>query len=126
MKVLVCGGREFDDYARLQIELDAMHKDAAVSLLIHGGALGADRLAARWAFSRAIPAMSFPANWEKHGKAAGPMRNQQMLEQRPDIVVAFPGGKGTADMARRARNAGVPVREIVAATLSVKPEGLRA
>lgn len=56
----------------------------------------------------------YPADWEKHGKAAGPIRNQQMLtEGKPDIVVAFSdnlsNSKGTADMCRRAHKAGLPV-----------------
>jgi acyl-CoA synthetase (NDP forming) len=58
---------------------------------------------------------SFPANWKKHGKSAGPIRNQLMLDVgKPDLVIAFPGGSGTADMIRRARKAGVPVKEIPA------------
>lgn len=55
----------------------------------------------------------YPANWLKYGRMAGAMRNQQMLdEEEVDLVVAFPGGKGTADMVRRARAAGIEVREV--------------
>jgi hypothetical protein len=50
-------------------------------------------------------------DWKRHGPAAGPMRNQRMLDWGPDLVVAFAGGKGTADMVRRARAAGVDVIE---------------
>ena len=52
------------------------------------------------------------ADWEKHGKAAGPKRNKRMLEWKPDLVVAFPGGKGTANMVQQARQAGVEVIEV--------------
>ena len=82
-------------------------------VLIHGAARGADEGAARWAKSEGIASRAYPANWRKHGKAAGPIRNQQMLDDgRPDFVVAFPGGRGTADMVRRAHAAGVPVYEV--------------
>ena len=116
MKMLVCGGREFSNYTELQRILDGLHSLEPVDMLIHGGALGADRLAARWAFSRKVVAVAFPADWEKHGKAAGPMRNQRMLEEKPDMVVAFPGGRGTADMVRRAKKAGVPINDYSSAS----------
>lgn len=51
-----------------------------------------------------------PADWGRYGKAAGPIRNQEMLESGIDLVIALPGGRGTADMVRRAEGAGVPVR----------------
>lgn len=58
-----------------------------------------------------VPVRVFKADWDKHGKAAGPIRNQQMLDEgKPDLVLAFAGGKGTDDMCRRARAAGVEVR----------------
>jgi len=58
--------------------------------------------------------MPFPADWSRHGKSAGPIRNRQMLiEGRPDIVVAFPGGKGTANMIKQAVEAGVKVELVV-------------
>lgn len=54
----------------------------------------------------------FRADWEQCGRQAGPLRNARMLaEGRPDAVIAFPGGKGTADMVRKARAAGLPVVE---------------
>jgi hypothetical protein len=107
MKVLVCGGRDFSDRAFAIRVLDEI--DPAV--VIHGGALGADLIAKEWAVSRVRPHWTFPADWYENGKAAGPIRNQQMLDiGKPDLVVAFPGGRGTADMVRRAEKAGVPVR----------------
>lgn len=76
-----------------------------MTLLIHGDARGADRLAARWAVQNGVPVKAFPANWRAHGLAAGPMRNEQMLvEGMPQLVIAFPGGRGTADMVRRVRS----------------------
>ncbi len=81
-------------------------------------ARGADLLAAAWARSRGIPARPFPADWNRDGKAAGFLRNVRMLrEGRPDLVVAFPGGKGTAHMVGLARRAGVAVLE------AARPQG---
>lgn len=74
--------------------------------------IGADVWADEWAEDRGVKAWKFPADWMLLGKAAGPRRNQKMLnEGKPDLVVAFPGGKGTADMVRKARVAGVEVME---------------
>lgn len=84
-----------------------------ITTLIHGGAPGADALAATWAIEHDITCSTYVADWFKHGRAAGPIRNEAMLiEGRPDCVVAFPGGRGTADMVRRAKAAGVRVIEV--------------
>lgn len=112
MKALVCGGRDFADWRHLQATLEAIHSRRPISLLISGGAKGADDLAARWGLFAKLPVCVFPANWRHIGKAAGPIRNQQMLDHgKPDLVVAFPGGSGTAHMVRIAREAGVEVVE---------------
>jgi hypothetical protein len=118
MRVLVCGGRSYDNRDRLFSVLDQISRDTfPIGLIIHGGAPGADTLAKQWAESRRVTYWAFPAQWAKHGPAAGPIRNAEMLEEaEPDIVVAFPGGSGTADMKRRAVIAGVKV-------LEVEPEG---
>jgi hypothetical protein len=105
MKVLVTGGRGLSNCTLLFATLDHLHADHAFTTLIHGGASGADRLAGEWATSRGIPVEDYPADWQRYGLAAGPIRNQQMLDEKPDMVVAFPGGRGTADMVRRVRQA---------------------
>lgn len=113
MNVLVCGGRDYADARALAEVLDAFHGETPITRLIHGAARGADSLAAAWARSRGIPERAFPADWKKDGRAAGFVRNARMLrEGRPELVVAFPGGKGTAHMVNLARAAGVPVRQI--------------
>lgn len=110
MRVLVCGGREFHDYSFLERCLNYLHKENRFTALIHGDARGADRMAKAWAGARRIPAYGYPARWTTDGKAAGPLRNQRMLDEgKPDLVVAFEGGTGTEDMVRRARKAGVKV-----------------
>jgi hypothetical protein len=110
IKVLVCGGRDYQDRAAVFSALDLLAtENGGIRLLIQGGATGADELAAHWARARAVPCLNVPANWEKYGKAAGPIRNTAMLGYRPDVVLAFPGGKGTANMVDQARLAGVKV-----------------
>lgn len=108
MKILVCGGRNYTDAERLAVELDKL----GPTTIIQGGAPGADWLAQRYAREHNIPCITEKANWNRHGKAAGPIRNEAMLLHRPDLVLAATGATGTADMVRRARKAGIPVVEI--------------
>lgn len=113
-RILVCGGRDYTNENRVWSQLDyqAMHR--GVSVIINGGASGADGLSTAWANARGVPCLSFYANWQKHGKAAGPIRNQEMLDrEKPTLVIAFAGGRGTADMVRRARAAGVEIIEVI-------------
>lgn len=106
MRVLVCGGRYFDEWRMVATALDTLE----VTVLMQGGARGADALALKWAETRGVPVITFPANW-RAGKRGGPERNAFMLEEgKPHLVVAFPGGTGTQDMIRRAEAAGVPVK----------------
>lgn len=113
MRVLVCGGREFTDREALTQVLEHLRRTRGIFLLIAGGARGADTMAAEWAKTASIPCEVYMADWDGLGSKAGPIRNQRMLDEgKPDLVVAFPGGRGTADMVRRARDAGVEVLEI--------------
>ena len=110
MRVLVCGGRDFADQACVYRVLDHLHARQPFAVLIEGGATGADALARQWAVDRGVPNQTFRAEWDKHGPAAGPLRNARMLaEGAPDLVVAFTGSNGTANMVRQARAAGVRV-----------------
>jgi hypothetical protein len=139
MRVLVCGGRDFEDRYRVYAELDRIADTSKEHMLgknqlliIHGDCkTGADHFADEWfvlhcGFHDVLP---FPADWDdishpdavvrtrrdgtKYDAKAGPRRNQKMIDEgKPDIVLAFPGGDGTADMVRRARKAGVKVIEI--------------
>jgi hypothetical protein len=105
-RILVCGGRTFNDHAAFARVMEG--REPAV--IINGGAAGADRLARMWAGYRTIATFTFPADWERMGASAGPRRNQRMIDEgMPDLVIAFPGGRGTADMVRRARAAGIAV-----------------
>lgn len=111
MKVLVCGGRDYGDINYVVGVLDTIHTvEGPISAIIHGNAPGADTIAGAWAMSRDVEMEVFPAHWDLHGRAAGPIRNKQMLEEGgPDLVVAFPGGRGTDNMVKLAGNAGVSV-----------------
>jgi hypothetical protein len=106
MRVLICGGREFSDVVGLFAELNKH----PITAICHGDARGADTLAGSWAQSKNIPCRAFPADWDKYGKRAGPIRNAKMLNEfKPDYVLAFPGGNGTEDMVWQAERARIPV-----------------
>jgi len=109
-RVIVCGGRDYNDSETVYEVLD----DLNIAELANGGASGADTLCSYYAQDRNIPCTVYPARWEL-GKSAGPKRNAEMLNGfKPTLVVAFPGGRGTADMVRKAKSAGVEVMEITA------------
>ena len=116
IRVLVCGGRDFgiDPAERyfVQCTLDDFARDRDV-VIIHGGAKGVDSVAGGWAKIKSWTVELYRANWAKYGPRAGPIRNRQMLyEGKPDIVLAFPGGKGTAHMSQIAKSAGIDVIQI--------------
>jgi hypothetical protein len=111
MRILVCGGRDFNNDALLNETLN-QHKCDDLTI-IEGGAKGADLGALHWARHNAVPVETYRADWDKYGKRAGYIRNVQMLnEGKPDLVIAFPGGKGTQMMIMLAKSAGVPVVEV--------------
>lgn len=106
MRILVCGGRNYDDAQKVATILDVLEPTVVIS----GGCTGADALASTWATKHKIPVIVELANFKLYGKAAGPIRNQRMLDDHnPELVVAFPGGHGTADMVARARKEKVQV-----------------
>ena len=116
MRVLVCGGRDFDDVELMISVLDRLHTEKPFTMLIHGNARGADRIADDWASCRGVPREPYgipQGEWDEIGKKAGPLRNQRMLDEgNPDLVVAFPGGGGTKDLVSRAVKAHVPLHEV--------------
>lgn len=116
MRVLICGSR---DWAK-SIPIDVIVGGFASVYgrwnvtVIHGAAAGADSMAGLAADRHGVACEDYPADWETFGKAAGPIRNQRMLDEaKPEVVVAFtndlPSSRGTADMVGRAKAAGIPV-----------------
>ncbi len=113
MRVLVCGSRKFTLDLKNLVRATLSALDPQPTVIIQGGAKGADDCAKWWAENRGIPVIEFKADWKAHGNYAGPIRNSRMLnEGRPDLVLVFPGGLGTANMASQAVAAGVPVRRV--------------
>jgi hypothetical protein len=114
LRVIICGGRDYNKQQFLFRKLDELQiEHGPFDTVIHGDAPGADRLAHNWALLRGITVVPVPAEWDRHGKAAGPIRNRRMLsDYDPDLVIAFPGHAGTDDMMRQADAAGVEVMEI--------------
>lgn len=106
LKVLVTGGRDYSDYNALFESLNALQP----THIIHGAARGADTLANTWAKENNVEVSQYPAQWDKYGKAAGFIRNKEMLENgNPDYVLACPGGNGTEHMKTTAHSQGYRV-----------------
>jgi hypothetical protein len=118
MRVLICGGRDFDDYHSFWYSMndisDKFDFDNKQPItIIQGGAKGADAFARTYAIECGFELENYEANWSKYGRSAGYIRNAQMLEEgKPDLVIAFPGGKGTAMMVKLAQKAKIKVIKI--------------
>jgi predicted Rossmann-fold nucleotide-binding protein len=116
--IVAGGGRDLAwPHQRVAAELLARSGGRPVHLLLHGGARGADAAIARAAQQLGWSALALPAEWRRHGRAAGPIRNRQLLDQAiaravahstpgcqvSVLVLAFPGGAGTASLVQQAR-----------------------
>lgn len=113
LRVLVCGGRDYADRSYVWGALSAVAALHGVACVIHGAQRGADSLGGEWARYRGVEEIAEPADWKGYGKMAGPRRNAKMLrDHAPDLVLAFPGGRGTADMVAKAMGADVRVVEL--------------
>lgn len=117
MKVLICGGRNYTNTNQFNRFMhNFVVENGPITCIVQGGARGADAMARFYANQRILTIFlqTYPADWETYGRPAGPLRNQEMLEKNPDIayVIAFPGGKGTANMMEQARERGFKVIEI--------------
>lgn len=114
MRIVVTGGRNYEDKLTVHLTLSRLHATAGISELAHGACpTGADSHAASWARGAGIPEQPFHPDWRRLGKKAGPIRNARMLEEfKPDLVVAFPGGRGTTDCLNRAEAMGIKTLEV--------------
>jgi predicted Rossmann-fold nucleotide-binding protein len=116
IRVVVTGGRDFTEADFVYQQLNRIGKlVGGFRRLSHGGAEGVDTIAGTWAIAHGVQCAEYRANWKEHGRAAGPMRNRLMLEEeRPDLVIAFPGGRGTHDCTKQAQSLGLTVIKIPA------------
>ena len=114
MKILICGDRNWFDENKICCEL--LQLNDKEDIIITGGAQGADSIANKIANNLLFKTMVFPADWKKYGRAAGPIRNRQMLDLKPDKVIAFhtdiTKSKGTADCVNEAKRRGIKVEVI--------------
>jgi hypothetical protein len=113
-RVLVCGGRDWRDVGLVVSTLNCLNATRGpFERLIDGGARGVDRMAGKWARDNGVLEWQFLPEWHRVDTAEGATRNQRMIaEATPDLVVAFPGGLGTADMVERAKGNGIKVIEV--------------
>lgn len=125
-RIIVTGCRDWTDRDAVFRELDALVPARPFITVVHGACqdkegmlCGADRFANEWAWNRDARSDPHPADWNTHGKAAGPIRNREMAELGAYLCVAFWDGRspGTRDMIEQAVRAGIPVRIVPA----VKP-----
>jgi hypothetical protein len=111
MKVLVCGDRNWTNIDAIKRELLAFGPG---TIIVHGACRGADTFAGIVAGELGYEVREYPAEWAKYGRAAGPIRNRQMLEEEPTLVLAFhedfPSSKGTKDMVKAAKARGIATR----------------
>jgi hypothetical protein len=117
IRVCVCGGRDFNDQEFVFKTLDHLLSKNNYNevTLINGAMRGVDNLSSQWGFQYPdyVTIVEVPANWNKYGNAAGPLRNQKMIDLGFDLLIAFPGGSGTKDMKKRAKKACIPVYQAV-------------
>lgn len=105
MKVAIIGSRTFDNYQYLSFFLDVFRNQYPIDLIISGGAKGADSLAEKYAKEHNIKTLIFPADWDKYGKRAGYIRNEDIIKNC-DLVIAFwdmtsIGTKHSLDLAKK-------------------------
>lgn len=114
-RIIIAGSRTFTDYELLAAKMNALTKylDFTEVEVISGEAKGADELGERWGLDNNVPVKRFPAQWDKLGRGAGHIRNTQMLEHCTHVVVFWDGhSRGSADMIRKTRAAGKPLRVV--------------
>lgn len=106
MIVLITGGRNYQDHLELVKVLDQLHAERRFTFLVHGNAKGADKMAHKWALWRGVQPVAMEALWDFCGDKAGTKRNTAMLQfAQPNLVVAFSGGVGTANMMKQSYDA---------------------
>lgn len=114
MKVAVVGSRSFNDYAQLKLELDSLHQVKKISLIVSGGAVGADSLAERWAKENQVETLIFLPDWAKYGKPAAVVRNRLIIEASEECIAFWNGtGRGTKSSIDLAKKKGIPLKIVL-------------
>jgi hypothetical protein len=110
IRLLVCGSTDFSNQKHMNTVLNKFKRSNNITLVIHRGSAGADRLADLWARSKGIPVKEYKANWREYGKTAGPIRNYEMLKDgKPTVVFAFSSDKGTESIIEKAEKKGIHI-----------------
>lgn len=107
MKTIIAGGRDYF----FSLEDEAFLDSLPITEVVCGCAKGADTCGEEWALERGLPVKRFPAKWDKFGLGAGHIRNRQMALYA-EVVVLFPGGKGTASMHKTAKELGLTIHKM--------------
>jgi len=130
IKILVCGSRVWTsvEIVERHLRAAAAHHHLHPIVVIHGGAAGADTIAGDVALERGWMVVKKLADWARHGRSAGPIRNREMLDLKPDLVLAFATpsldlSRGTLDTVTEARKRGIPVRIVEAYLGGVEKSG---
>jgi hypothetical protein len=111
VRVIVCGGRDYEDYVTVATILNLLPHQGCSLTIIHGGATGADTLVGQWAKIHDVKVEVYKFK-RGVGGAGGPERNTEMLDRGADLVIGFPGGRGTNNMCRQALVRGVIVLRV--------------
>lgn len=109
MIAIICGGRTYSDWDTFEKVLNKLHERFDIEQVISGGAKGADMLAEKWCIKNGIFNIIVHANWQEHGRRAGPIRNAAMLRHHADTCIAFPGGIETSNMIEQATRADLQI-----------------
>lgn len=108
-KIIVTGGRDYNDKEKVYAVLDNLDPE----IVIHGNCSGADTISKMWAIEKGKTQIPYPYP-SKYGRAGGPIRNKQMCTEHPDaVLVAFPGGRGTANCIKEAKLLKIKVIEVI-------------
>ena len=108
MKTIIAGGRDIDDFNLVK---EAVKESGfEITEVVSGKAAGADTLGEQWAEKNGVPVKEFPADWELHGKSAGPIRNREMVQYAEALIALWDGqSRGTSNMIQNARAYGLEV-----------------
>lgn len=111
MKVIIAGGRDFNNYDLLKEKCDIILSNQDEVIIVSGRASGADSLGERYAKEKGFKTELFPADWKKYGKSAGYVRNSEMAEVAESLIAFWDGrSRGTKHMIDIAKNKGLKVR----------------